>query len=585
MFELNFSDKIQWAKESDKTEYVRSKINIPNIDKTMLIKWEEHCLECAVPECYSTCQLYSERLDGACARFTYGIYPNNNFSGLFNFGADVRFKRWAKLEADLQQFSIPVRTNIHKFSQLLSLKTPKIFSKISKIYINKKSVFSRLQEYDDFVVECYSDNKESFNLILECYDEEDDDRKITFRRSFNIKKGLNNFSISTDEFIGTKFRYIYLYPENDLGVRIIFTWLDFVKYKKNFRHKPELPAPKVKCVAWDLDNTLWEGILVESDPSLIYIKSDVIRLIKSFDERGIIQTIVSKNDHDLAIKVLKQNKISDYFIYPAINWGQKSNNLSTIAKNINIDLNTFALIDDSEFERFEVKNSLPQVRIFPNTEINDLLSYPEFDVPITETSRIRRKSYMSQITREKVQANFAGDYDQFLKSCDMKMEFFVPNTNEEKNRCVELIQRSNQLNLSGKKYSTEEFEKILDNPDNLVVAINCSDKFGKYGIVGVANNNISGKNWILTDFVLSCRVAQKKVEHHIFQWFTTLALKQNKKLLLAQSVPTTKNGPLLKVFKDMGFDKNKQSFMSIEVQKQVNRYDLIQIKDKVTRKQ
>ena len=111
----------------------------------------------------------------------------------------------------------------------------------------------------------------------------------------------------------------------------------------------------------------------------------------------------------------KQNKISDYFIYPAINWGQKSKNLSTIAKNINIDLNTFALIDDSEFERFEVKNSLPQVRIFPNTEMNDLLSYPEFDVPITETSKIRRKSYMSQITREKVQANFAGDYDQFLK--------------------------------------------------------------------------------------------------------------------------------------------------------------------------
>jgi len=235
MFELNFSDKIQWAKESDKTEHVRSKINVPNIAKTMLIKWEEHCLECAVPECYSTCQLYSERLDGACARFTYGIYPNNNFSGLFNFGADVRFKRWAKLEADLQQFSVPVRTNIHKFFQLLSLKTPKLFSKISKIYTNKKSVFSWLQEYDDFVVECYSYNKENFNLILECYDEEDDDRKITFRRSFNIKKGLNNFSISTDEFIGTKFRYIYLYPENDLGVRIIFTWLDFVKNPKSIQ--------------------------------------------------------------------------------------------------------------------------------------------------------------------------------------------------------------------------------------------------------------------------------------------------------------------------------------------------------------
>ena len=137
---------------------------------------------------------------------------------------------------------------------------------------------------------------------------------------------------------------------------------------------------------------------------------------------------------------------------------------------------------------------------------------------------------MSQITREKVQANFAGDYDQFLKSCDMKMEIFVPTTDEEKNRCVELIQRSNQLNLSGQKYSLEEFEKILDNHDNLLVAINCADKFGKYGIVGVANNSIAGKNWILTDFVISCRVAQKKVEHHVFQWFKALALKQNKKL-------------------------------------------------------
>ncbi|MBI20989.1 MAG: hypothetical protein CL780_01920 [Chloroflexi bacterium] len=584
MFQLSFNNKNIWSQELNEIKNIETNIKRSNIYKTMLINWEEHCLECAVPECYTTCHLYSKRSDGACQRFSYGIFPNKKFSGLFKFGADVRFKKWAKLEADLLQFNFSVSKNTHKFSQLLSIKSPKIFSKITKIYSDKNSVDSKIMGYDDFIIECYSDNKNTFNLILECYAEEGNNRRITFRRSFEIKKGLNNFHINTDEFIGIKFRYIYLYPENDLNTRLIFTWLDFIKYKNNLVRKRDAPSKKVKCVAWDLDNTLWEGILIESDPSKIFITSNVIETIKSLDQKGIIQTIVSKNDHDSVSEILKRNGLWDYFIYPAINWGQKSSNLKTIAKKINIDLNTFALIDDSHFERFEVNKQLPQVRTFSNQEINNLLTYPEFDLPITETSKIRRKSYMSQIKREKIQENFSGDYDDFLKSCKMKIEIFVPSTKEQKTRCFELFQRSNQLNLSGNKFSEEELNHILHNPNYLMIAINCSDKFGKYGIIGVINNKISEENWELTDFVLSCRVAQKKVEHHILEWLMILAKEKKKKIFIAKSVHTPKNEPLLKVFSDMKFKKNQNNHMLKNLENISKKYDLITLEDKLLRK-
>jgi len=277
--------------------------------------------------------------------------------------------------------------------------------------------------------------------------------------------------------------------------------------------------------------------------------------MRLLDERGVIQTVVSKNNHEEAWDVLVRMGVQDYFVYPAINWGTKSENLKAVAQRLNIDLSTFALIDDSAFERGEVSAALPQVRVYADTEIAGLLSLPEFDIPVTEASRTRRLSYLAEMRREMIQASFQGTYDDFIASCEMRVSIFKPYAEGELLRCWELVQRSNQLNLSSRRYDFEEFKALVAAPEMSALAIECRDRFGDYGIVGFASIAHSGSSALLVDFVLSCRVAQKKVEYTFFKWLAQELRASGKSELCANLVVTTKNRPLRQVFSELPFQQ------------------------------
>lgn len=589
MYQLHWYDKDLWQHAISLSQPSASKLNKALVSKTMLLNWQEHCTECAVPECYTYCPLYVKRADGNCRRFTYGIYPNPNFKGLLNFGADIRFKIWGKLEADLRQSNIGLTPRGHQLFQKIISFSPAMNSIFYRCRQFKK-LFHREPDYDydDFILECYSSAPTTIRLILECYDPTDHNKskKMKFRHAFAIHPGMNFYALPAKKFDLGSFRYIYLYPDyQGPDARLIFTWLDFVKYRrvKITDHAP--PAAKVKCVAWDLDNVLWDGILAESKKDDIMLKPSSIALIKQLDERGILNTIVSKNNYDHAWPMIEKAELADYFIYPVINWGQKSENLKNIAAKININLDTLALIDDSAFERHEVSSNLPQVRTYSDQEIPKLLDYPEFNVPVTTTSKNRRSNYLTQIKREQVQTSFAGNYDEFLRSCQMTMKIFVPEQEKDINRCLELIQRSNQLNLSAHRYSAAEFTKLIKDPDIFSLAFQCQDKFGDYGLVGF----VSLTRWeiepTIMDFVLSCRVAQKKVEHAFFAWLAKLVKQQNKTQLLAELIPTGKNGPLAQVFEDMKFKQLKKDqekiILALSLDHEINAGDIIKVESNI----
>src|SRR3990167_1597589 len=202
--------------------------------------------------------------------------------------------------------------------------------------------------------------------------------------------------------------------------------------------------------------------------------------------------------------------LQDYFLF-AIHWGPKSESLKEIARRLNINLDTFVLIDDSPFERAEVQSALPQVRVYSVEQIPKLLSYSEFDVPITEMSKTRRASYLAEIKRDRVKESFSGDYESFLRSCQMQLRIFILEEEKHILRCLELIQRSNQLNLSARRYTEEQFRQLLSDKRVLNIALGCKDKFGDYGIVGFASVAEKDGIPVLQDLVLSCRVAQKRV--------------------------------------------------------------------------
>src|SRR5690348_13493316 len=108
MFETRWANNHLWRAEPAVQGDRATRLPREAVDKALFLVWDEHCVECAIPECYRSCPLYVRRRDGRCSRFVYGIYPNRDFTGHFDFGADIRFRQWAKLEAALNPTSLPV---------------------------------------------------------------------------------------------------------------------------------------------------------------------------------------------------------------------------------------------------------------------------------------------------------------------------------------------------------------------------------------------------------------------------------------------------------------------------------------------
>jgi FkbH-like protein len=413
--------------------------------------------------------------------------------------------------------------------------------------------------FDEFLVQVFLPQDEPAGLILEVVRA----GRPSYRQVLGLAPGYNTFHIPFAAMqidLADRDGLIRLYPNHDAELRLLFTWLDFVRFRElpipqsvqSPKGQPK-PADKVKCVVWDLDNTLWQGSLLEEGPGALQVRREAVDLVTALDQRGIIQSIVSKNDFGPAMAMVAKVGLEDYFISPAINWGRKSHNVKAIADELNINIDTFAVIDDSAFERDEITSQWPQARTFAETEIGTLLQRPEFDVPINAETVARRLSYLAEGKRKEIAASYGDDYDSFLRSCAAEAHLFKPVAEGHISRCLELIQRSNQLNLSTRRYDRADFLHLLALPTILAMALACSDRFGDYGIVGFVSLEVHDTWAKLRDLVISCRIAQKKVEHAWFQWIAKYLVARNHDRLLADYKPTGRNGVLLDILREVGF--------------------------------
>ena len=157
------------------------------------------------------------------------------------------------------------------------------------------------------------------------------------------------------------------------------------------------------------------------------LRKNVELVVRTLDERGILQTVASKNHHDDAWRLVESFGLGQYILHPAINWDEKSLSLTRIAKKLNIGIDTFALIDDSSFERAQVERALPTVRTYPESELLELLERSEFAVPITQESKTRRLSYVTEVQRQETSTQFGDDYEAFLRSCSIHMRGLRPS--------------------------------------------------------------------------------------------------------------------------------------------------------------
>jgi FkbH-like protein len=268
-------------------------------------------------------------------------------------------------------------------------------------------------------------------------------------------------------------------------------------------------AKKIKVVVWDLDNTVWDGVLLE-DPS-VTLKPQVPEIMRALDERGILQSVASKNDHGAAMAKLRELGLEEFFLYPQINWNSKASSIEQIRKSINIGIDTVAFVDDQPFEREEVAHTHPEVLCIDTVELDGLLALPEMNPEfITEDSRIRRRMYMADIARNEAEAEYVGPTDEFLATLEMRFTI-APCSEDDLQRAEELTVRTNQLNTTGYTYSYEELNALRRSPDHLLLVASLEDRYGTYGKIGLALVEKGAEAWTLKLLLMSCRVMSRGV--------------------------------------------------------------------------
>jgi FkbH-like protein len=311
----------------------------------------------------------------------------------------------------------------------------------------------------------------------------------------------------------------------------------------------------MKCVVWDLDNTLWQGTLSEGDD--VSVRNSVLEIIQTLDTQGVLQSIASKNNYAQALEKLKSFHLDEYFLYPQISWQPKSQAIKFIASSLNIGLDTIVFVDDQAFERDEVQYSLPQVFCIDATQFNEVYHLSAFNLPdnVTDEARQRRQMYQSEIKRKQDESDFEGQIEDFLASLQMTLSI---RTAQEQDllRAEELTIRTHQLNTTGYTYSQDELNAFRISPVHNLYIAHLEDKYGSYGIIGLLLLERSATCWSIKLLLVSCRVMNRGVGTVMINYILQLA-KDSQARLQAEFVANNLNRMMYVTYKFAGFKEVK----------------------------
>jgi FkbH-like protein len=306
----------------------------------------------------------------------------------------------------------------------------------------------------------------------------------------------------------------------------------------------------IKCVVWDLDNTLWNGTLMEnSSPEL---QEGVLHIMQELDARGVLQSIASRNHEQSALARLRELGVDEYFLFPQIHWEPKTGSIKAIAEALNIGLDSICFIDDEPIELAEMRAVLPEVLCLEPHQLPTLLQLPELaSIATTAESRSRRSLYLADIQRKQIEEKFAGAHDEFLATLDMVFTIASAQP-QDLSRAEELTNRTNQLNTTGYTFSQEQLEGFLASPDHLLLMAELTDKFGSYGKIGLALIERRPDVWTIKLLLMSCRVMNRNVGMVMLVHILERA-RQAGVRLLSEFVSNDRNRMMFVTYKFAGF--------------------------------
>lgn len=331
-----------------------------------------------------------------------------------------------------------------------------------------------------------------------------------------------------------------------------------------------LNRPPKKVLALDLDNTLWGGIVGEAGSRGITLSEDhagaayrdVQRAALAMERQGVLLVLCSKNNEADALEAIRHNPYmvlrEEDFAARRINWAPKADNLRELAKELNLGLDSFVFVDDSPTERAAVAAQLPQVTVPDFPDRVELLPgwmaslYDQWFRPVRTTAEDRTKTAQYRENHARAELEKTLSYDEFLESLDIRLCRVDPTGDEARERLFQMLQKTNQFNLTTHRYTRQELDALLAKgwPVYLYEA---SDRFGRYGIVAAAIVDPEGPVPVICDFLMSCRIMGKEIENCILDRIEEDLSAAGHTRLEALYRPTAKNAPVARLYESLGY--------------------------------
>lgn len=326
-----------------------------------------------------------------------------------------------------------------------------------------------------------------------------------------------------------------------------------------------------KCLVLDLDNTLWGGVIGDDGLEGIRLGQgsaigeayvEFQTYARDLGRRGVILAVCSKNDIEQARLPFERHpdmvlKMEDIACFVA-NWSDKASNLRAIAEQLNIGLDSLVFVDDNPFERNIVRRELPAVCVLELPEDPAFYSQCVADAGYFEALQLtpedfeRGGQYRANIERENVRASHT-DLEGYLRSLDMQLRW-QPFDGVGLQRIVQLINKTNQFNLTTRRYTESDVTSIMETPGALTLQLRLLDKFGDNGIIGIVIGKPENDSIRLDIWLMSCRVLGRQVEEATMNLVAAEALRLGAVRLFGDYLPTKKNSMVSEHYRKLGFE-------------------------------
>ncbi len=325
-----------------------------------------------------------------------------------------------------------------------------------------------------------------------------------------------------------------------------------------------------KCLVLDLDNTCWGGVIGDDGMGGIQLGQESAAgesfisfqaYAKELSKRGVILAVASKNDDKIAREGFTHPdsvlKVDDFVAFKA-NWDPKPENIEIIAKDINIGLDSLVFIDDNAMERSIVKAQLPDVAV-PDVgdQVINFIDFIEGNsyfeaVNISPDDIERTKFYSNDQSRKKQKASFSS-YQDFLNSLEMTSEI-RPFSNHYLERISQLINKTNQFNLTTKRYSLTEVSEFLSSEDYITLYGRLTDKFGDNGLITVVIGKIKDNQCHIDSWLMSCRVLKRDMEFAVLEILVAECVARGLEEIIGTYRESPKNKMVADLFTKFGFE-------------------------------